>query len=183
MVNVRGLIDDVNLQAFDRDMVGWVANPFYREEKATMSEPATRNQVFISYSHQDREWLTKLKKNLKLMKLDVWDDTQIQPGAVWRKEIEKALAAAKVAVLLVSSDFLASDFITDNELPPLLDTAEAQGLTIIWIPISFSLYEETEIAKYQAVHNPSEPLDSLEPSEQNKALVKICQEIKKAAIL
>ncbi|MHC5735526.1 toll/interleukin-1 receptor domain-containing protein [Nostoc sp.] len=151
-----------------------------------MSETVTRNQVFISYSHHDQEWLTKLQKHLKPMirnqNLLVWDDTKIQAGAKWRQEIENALAVAKVAVLLVSPDFLASDFIADNELPPLLDAAEAQGLTIIWIPLSFSSYEETEIEKYQSAHPPNQPLDSLNSAQENKAWMDICKKIKAAAV-
>ncbi|MEH2298753.1 MAG: COR domain-containing protein [Nostoc sp.] len=172
MVDVRRLIDDVL--------------PTLPNLEIPMSEPVTRNQVFISYSHQDQEWLTKLQKHLKPMiynqNMDVWDDTKIQPGAEWRKEIENALAAAKVAVLLVSPDFLASDFIADNELPPLLDVAEAKGLTIIWIPLSFCSYDETEIEKYQSAHPPNEPLESLNPAQENKAWVDICKKIKAAVL-
>ncbi|MEH2160299.1 MAG: COR domain-containing protein [Nostoc sp.] len=172
MVDVRRLIDDVLSTSPNLEK--------------SMSEPVTRNQVFISYSHQDQEWLTKLQKHLKPMirnqKLLAWDDTKIQPGAKWREEIENALAAAKVAVLLVSPDFLASDFIADNELPPLLDAAEAEGLTIIWIPLSFSSYDETEIERYQSAHSPNQPLDSLESAQQNKAWVDICKKIKAAVL-
>ncbi|MBL1199939.1 MAG: TIR domain-containing protein [Nostoc sp. GBBB01] len=172
MVDIQRLIDDV---------LSTSHNP-----KIPMSEPITRNQVFISYSHQDQQWLTKLQKHLKPMirnqTLVVWDDTKICPGAKWREEIEKALAAAKVAVLLVSPDFLASDFIADNELPPLLDAAEAEGLTIIWIPLTYSGYEETEIEKYQSAHPPNQPLNSLNSGQEDQAWVKICKKIK-AAIL
>ncbi|MEJ6484218.1 COR domain-containing protein [Nostoc punctiforme UO1] len=172
MVDVRRLIDDVLSTLPNLEI--------------PMSEPLTRNQVFISYSHQDQEWLTKLQKHLKPMirnqKLLAWDDTKIQPGAKWGEEIENALAAAKVAVLLVSPDFLASDFIADNELPPLLDAAEAEGLTIIWIPLSYSSYDETEIEKYQSAHPPNQPLDSLESAQQNKAWVDICKKIKAAVL-
>ncbi|MFN6559194.1 MAG: COR domain-containing protein [Nostoc sp. ChiSLP01] len=173
MVDVRRLIDDVLLTS---------QNPLI-----PMLEPIIRNQVFISYSHQDQQWLTKLQKHLKPMirnnqNMVVWDDSKIQPGANWREEIEKALAAAKVAVLLVSPDFLASDFIAENELPPLLDAAEAEGLTIIWIPLTYSGYEETEIEKYQSVHPPNQPLDSLNSAQENQAWVKISKEIKAAII-
>jgi hypothetical protein len=51
----------------------------------------------------------------------------LRAGDKWKREIEKALQRATAAVLLVSADFLASDFITDNELPPLLKNAEEQG--------------------------------------------------------
>ncbi|WP_228057979.1 COR domain-containing protein [Nostoc sp. LEGE 12447] len=167
--NVLSLIDDV----IDKD-------------KESLLVEHLGVEVFISYSHQDQEWLTKLQKHLKPIirnqNLLVWDDTKIQAGAEWSKEIENALAAAKIAVLLVSPNFLASDFIHENELPPLLNAAQAKGLTIIWIPLSFSSYEETEIEQYQSAHPPNQPLDSLNPAQENKAWVDICKKIKAAAI-
>ena len=48
------------------------------------------------------------------------------------------------------------------------------------MPISASAYEATEIAGYQAAHDPAEPLDTLLPAEQNHALVAICKAISKA---
>jgi hypothetical protein len=150
--------------------------------KAQSTLDVKHDQVFISYSHKDKKWLEKLQTMLKpLMRnntISVWDDTKIQTGDKWREEIEKALAIANVAVLMMSANFLASDFIAEHELPPLLKAAEQQGLKIIWVPVSFCLVEETEIYEYQAVHNPSQPLDSLKGAQLNQVLVKICQEIK-----
>jgi len=83
-------------------------------------------------------------------------------------------------VLLVSPDFLASDFIGTVELPTLLDAEEREGVTILWVPISASAYKVTEIAGYQAAHNPAQPLDTLSPAEQNLALVEICKQIRAA---
>ncbi len=148
-----------------------------------MSSPA-RNQVFISYSHADAEWLKRLRTHLTPFErkhgIKIWDDTQISPGARWRDDIEAALRSTKVAVLLVSPNYLHSNFIDTDELPELLEAAEGEGLRIVWVALSPSAYGETAIAKYQAAHNPAEPLDGLEPSKCNAVLVKVCEAIKSA---
>jgi hypothetical protein len=150
-----------------------------------MSNPTQHDQVFISYSRKDRKILEQLQVTLKPLvrgeRISVWDDTEIKSGDEWREEIKKAIASAKVAVLLVSRDFLASDFIAEHELPPLLDAAQNEGLRILWVAVRHSLYEETEIARYQCVNDPTRPLASISGASREKELVRICKEIKAAA--
>ncbi|HEU0077285.1 MAG TPA: GAF domain-containing protein [Longimicrobiaceae bacterium] len=140
--------------------------------------------VFISYSHHDRSWLDRLRTHLKPYArnevLGVWDDTMIRTGDSWRDEIERALESAKVAVLLVSPEFLDSEFIAADELPPLLAASERGGTRIFWIPLSFSSYDETPIGRYQAALDPARPLDTMSAAEQNRALVDVCKALKEA---
>jgi internalin A len=84
---------------------------------------AARDLVFISYSHRDKDWLDRLLIFLKphtRQNLKVWADPYLETGGEWRRDIHSALSRTCVGVLLLSADFLASDFIYDEELTPLL---------------------------------------------------------------
>jgi internalin A len=163
MIDVRSLIDDV-----------------LRGGSSTPSTEANM-KIFVSYSHDDSEWFTKLEKYLKPLNqnIDLWSDQRINPGDEWAKEIETALATAQAAILLVSQDFIDSSFINTTELPTLLDAAKAQKVKILWIPIRHSNHEEMGFSKYQGLHDPDQPLNSLPVHEQERALVEICKKIKR----
>lgn len=145
-----------------------------------MSQPQTK--IFVSYSQSDRKWLERLLGMLTPMvrkdTIDTWDDSKILPGSKWYEEIKKAIASAQIALLLVSVDFLASDFIMEDELV-LLHEAEKHGLTIHWIAVGYTLYQETEFAESQALNNPAKPLSSFSGSKLEKELMSICKKIKK----
>lgn len=124
-----------------------------------------RTKVFISYSHADRSRLARLKIHLEPFvadgKIDYWVDTMLIPGEIWREKIEEAIQSAKVAILLVSADFLASKFIKENELPPLLAAAKEEQAIILLVILSPSAVNHTELQKYQAINPPSKPLSKM----------------------
>src|SRR5205809_3735810 len=101
------------------------------------STPSLRTKVFISYSHVDEKWLKRLLVYLKPLEragiTDVWVDTRIDPGKKWLEEIRAALAVTKVAILLVSIDFINSEFIATQEVPPLLKATEEEGVLILQV--------------------------------------------------
>jgi len=82
---------------------------------------------FLSYARHDsadverfRDVLQPLLKSSSEFAFGEWIDQQILPGEHWRAEIEKALEHSRFGLLLVSPEFFASGFITQNELPMLL---------------------------------------------------------------
>jgi chemotaxis protein histidine kinase CheA len=149
-----------------------------------MTSAPERHQLFISYSRADREWVDRLKTMLApLVRGDdfrLWDDSQIPPGARWQEEIARALTTARVAVLLVSADFLHSDYVNNKELPPLLRAAQEEGLVLLWVCVRHCLVEDTPIHAFQAAIDPGRPLAALAPWEQDEALAKVAKAIKGA---
>lgn len=144
-----------------------------------------RDKVFISYSHKDKEWLDRLHVHLKpLMRdrqIDIWDDTRIKPGAKWHDEIEEALSSAKVAILLISADFLASDFVAKEELPALLQAAEKDGAVILGVILSpSSISKYPNLTQFQMVNSFDKPLIKLPKGEQEEILVKLSDAVEKA---
>ena len=140
--------------------------------------------VFISYSHKDGAWLEKLKIFLRPLEdqglVRVWDDTNIRPGSEWLGEIRQSLESARVAVFLITQNFLNSEFIRDKEFPVLLEKAKNRGCVIYWIAVSSSTVNDSEIARFQAANDPKQPLDTLTEPEQNKVLMSIYDRMKQA---
>ncbi len=152
-----------------------------REPKEPRAPKGKR--LFVSYSHKDHAWLDRIKVILKPLirhgLLDLWSDERIIPGDPWRDEIRKALDLADGALLLITSSFLASDFIAKNELPPLLEDAQLEDTRIFWIPVEHTLVKEVcgELTKYQSAYPVDRPLASLSEVDQQRALIEIARKI------
>jgi hypothetical protein len=148
-----------------------------------------KKKIFISYSHQDVSWLKQVQTNLKVLSFsdvdfEVWDDTKVHSGEKWKKEIENALTECKIAILLISTDFLASDFIQNNELPPLLKKAEEDGTIILPLIVGYCRFTKDKYLKdYQAVNNPSQPLISCTKAETQKILVKLTEDVERSLLV
>ncbi len=141
-----------------------------------------RNKVFVSYSHLDTEYLSDIQRHFKpfLSHIDFWDDTKIQPGQKWKDEIKKAISETKVAILLVSTDFLGSDFIATDELPPLLKAAELEGAVILLVILKPCLFEEfPELNQYQAMNPPSKSVLKLDYEEKEELYVNLVRQTKR----
>lgn len=140
----------------------------------------TGNALFISYGHGDVKsvnWLERLKLYLAPLRksevVDIWDDTRIKAGDEWRREIEKALEQSVAAILLVGPAFLASEFITREELPILLAASKQKGIKIYPLVVGYCSYKQSVLEPYQAFNDPDKPLEALAEAEQNRILNEI----------
>ncbi|MGF7236605.1 MAG: TIR domain-containing protein [Frankia sp.] len=140
-----------------------------------------RSKIFISYSHQDRPWLDRVLVHLKPLvsagEIDVWSDRKLRGGDAWRTEISRSLGQAQVAILLISPTYLASDFIAWEELPPLLRAAQTGGCRIIPVLVRSSIFERTELARFQAHNSPRRPLAAMAEDEAEGCLVRLALDV------
>lgn len=140
------------------------------------------DKVFISYSHEDEIWKDILVKQLNVLGmdglLDVWEDRRIKGGDDWYVEIEAAMEAAKIAVLLISADFLTSEFILGEEVPRLLERRRKEGLRVIPLIVRpCTWYHLNWLKQIQAWPKDGKPLSGGNKHQIEEVLEKFVSEI------
>jgi hypothetical protein len=126
----------INLKELERRTmpVGFAGQPDSVAEHLSPAErQADRFTVFISYNHNDEAEKNAFLSHLGVLRhagIDVWSDDQIGAGVDWEAEINRAIGQAKVAILLITANFLTSDFILGTEMPAILKHHEREGLIV-----------------------------------------------------
>lgn len=138
--------------------------------------------IFISYSRKDEAQKDKLLSHLGVLQnaglITVWSDDRISAGADWRQAIRDAMAQAKVAVLLVSANFLTSDFILDDEAPRLLKRRRDEGLVVVPIIATACAWRMVDwLASLQVRPKNGRPVWSDGGSHVDEDLAEIAEEI------
>jgi TIR domain len=121
--------------------------------------------LFYSYSHKDERWKDRLETSLTWLRtqgviLD-WHDGRIEPGTEWDKAIDEKLKAAKIILLLVSPDFLASAYCRDVEIAHAIErhkAGTARVIPVILRPVD--AWELTEFGKLQALPRNGKPVST-----------------------
>jgi hypothetical protein len=110
----------------------------HRRQGATPQRAGVRpaSMVFVSYSRKDEAEKDALLAHLRVLQsgaeiVEVWSDEEIGGGEAWEAAIDKAISRARVAILLVTANFLSSDFILRKEVPALLKRRELDGVTVV----------------------------------------------------
>ena len=138
--------------------------------------------VFVSYAHEDVEVWRRLEVLLKPLlrkgRLELWADTRIGVARRWEPEIERHLLRAELAVLLVSGDSLASDYVMEVELPRLLE----RGVPLVCVPVGPSGWRDVdELAALQWALPPERTLAVMAKEEQDGALMSVYEALAKLA--
>jgi hypothetical protein len=122
-------------------------------------------RIFISYSHRDEEFkeelITILAGLVRQKVIDSWQDRRITAGDDWFNEICKAMENCDIAVLLISSHFIASPFIQQIELTRLFQRRLEEGLRVVPIIVRPCLWQsEPAIKKLQVLPKDGKPVIS-----------------------
>ena len=146
----------------------------------------TMPTVFISYSHKDEAWKDRLVTHLGVLQqeglLDLWDDRRIGAGENWYQKIEEAIAKSSVAVLLISADFLTSNFILSEEVPRLLDLHDKEGFRIFPVIIRPCAWKHVKwLARMNMRPRDGKPISSGDEHQIDTDMTTIADEV--AAII
>ena len=111
--------------------------------------------VFVSCSRQDARWrdwfVGMLAPVARQERLEVWTNQRGVVGYEWRPQLQDAIGRSRLALLLVSSTFLASDFIMRQELPALLE----RGAHVVPVLVGDCLCDEEPLLEsLQWAHDP-----------------------------
>jgi len=137
------------------------------EDIARMSgqqESAGAIEVFFSYAHKDKRLRDQLETHLSNLKrqdiITGWHDRKIAAGTEWKGQIDSRLESARIILLLVSADFLASDYCYDIELKRALERHEAGEARVIPIILRPVDWHTAPFGKLQELPRDGKPVTS-----------------------
>jgi hypothetical protein len=135
--------------------------------------------IFVSYSHNDKRWKERFETISKPLsrseKIEFWSDENLK-AAEWDPQIEQTMKRAEAAVLLVSDNFLAADYIIQKELPYLLQARRERNLMIFWAYLEpCDLKWHSEITKFSARKTDGlKPMSKMTDWEWKETMVRGC---------
>lgn len=139
-----------------------------------------KNKVFISYSHTDEEYMLQLTNHLSAIKreglIEEWHDRKIIAGQEWDKEISQNLTSSTIIILLISSDFLASDYCTEKEVKIAMEMHENRNAVVVPIIIRSCDWARSPFAKLQALPKNAEPIKKW--GDEDDAWLDVCKSLR-----
>jgi internalin A len=142
---------DLNVQ----DLLNGVDLEGTRRKEAKMEERKQAARLFYSYSHKDESFKNELETHLKLLHrqglIEPWSDRNINAGEDWKQKIDENLERADIILLLVSSDFIASDYCYEKEMKRALERHEKKQALIIPVIVRNVDWQDAPFSKLQAL--------------------------------
>ena len=139
-------------------------------------------EAFLSYAHEDEELRIELGKHLRALErqglIRTWHDRKITPGADWKNIIDTRLENASLVILLISSDFLDSQYCYEVEMKRALERHDLRESLVIPVILRPVVWSNSPFAKLQALPKDGKPV--VEWPHQDAAFVNITEGIRVA---
>ncbi|MCB0168011.1 MAG: toll/interleukin-1 receptor domain-containing protein [Anaerolineae bacterium] len=147
-------------------------------EKQIISKPT----IFISYSRKDEAEKEQLLAHLSVLQhaglTQVWSDDQIGAGHDWQQEIQEVITQARIAIFLVSANYLTSEFILGQEVPTLLHRRQIEGLIVVPIIAKACAWRKVAwLSQLQVRPNDGRPIWHDGGRHADEALAQIAEEV------
>ena len=144
--------------------------------------PTEAIKVFFSYAHEDENLRDELEKHLSMLKrqgvIKGWHDRKIGPGKEWKGEIDTHLDTADVILLLISPDFIASDYCWDVEVKRTMERHEAGEARVIPVILRPVDWKSAPFGKLQALPTDAKPVTIW--SDRDEAFLDVARGIRAA---
>jgi tetratricopeptide (TPR) repeat protein len=119
-------------------------------------------EIFCCYSRKDQELLENLKAHLAPLRrqglINIWNDTDISPGTDYEDEINKHLDSANIILLLVSPDFMNSDYCYSTEMERAMERHNKGESCVVPIILRPVLFKDAPFGKIQALPTDAKPV-------------------------
>src|SRR5262249_10945295 len=137
-------------------------------------------RIFFCYAHEDDEFLQSLKAHLRPLQrqgfIDMWHDRDITAGTEWQSEIRKRLDEAQIILLLISPDFMNSEYAYGVEMQRAIERHEQNEVCLLPVICRPTLWETT-LGQFQALPTDAKPVASW--PIQDEAFLDIAKGIEK----
>jgi len=138
-------------------------------------------KIFFSYSKRDREYLEELHRHLSPLrrqgKVQPWDDGDMRAGEEWDREIKRELYNADIILLLVSANFLSTDYVWDVEIKAAMELHEAGKSVVIPVILEPCDWVDLPFSKLQGLPDKGTPVGAYQ--NRNEAWLEVVNGIKK----
>jgi len=141
-------------------------------------------QLFYSYAREDEALRDQLEKHLTILQrqqvISGWHDRAIKAGTEWERQINEHLDAAHIILLLISADFIASDYCWGKEVKRAMERHDSGAARVIPILLREVDWTGAPFSKLQALTQDAKPVTSW--PNQDEAFANIARGIRQVAI-
>lgn len=153
-----------------------------KERALNMFQQMGRSSIFVSYSHKDAQWLKQIQQALAGLRTQervvYFDDTDLKPSETWFRKIIESIDTASIAVLLISDDFLESNFIATHELPRVKRLWQLHKLKVVPVWVNGKMPSAAWMKNIQFVKaGPAGPLAKADEAGQQAGMKELTRAV------